>query len=101
MAIQSSSSNQSQISSGFTATNSSAMKFSTISKSLNFNLSIKLGKTNFVLWKTQVLPTIQALDIEEYVCGLNQPANRYINVEITTESGEKTVEQRISQESIN
>ena len=41
----------SQISQG----SASAMEFSSLSKSLNFNLPIKLGKSNFLYWKTQIV----------------------------------------------
>ena len=77
------------------------MEFTTISKSLNFNLHIKLTKSNYLYWKTQVLPIIQALELEDHLLGLNQPSRKFVNVEVTTESGEKLVEQRISKEFSN
>ncbi|KAK2638719.1 hypothetical protein Ddye_026514 [Dipteronia dyeriana] len=45
------------------------MKITTLTKSLNFNLPIKLGKLNYLYWKEHVLPIIQALDLEDYLCG--------------------------------
>ena len=75
---------------------SSAMEFLSLSKSLNFNLPIKLGKSNFLYWKTQIFPIIQALDLEDYVCGTNLPSNMYVDIEVTNESGEKVIEKQFS-----
>ncbi|KAK2647580.1 hypothetical protein Ddye_015069 [Dipteronia dyeriana] len=37
----------------------------------------------------------QALDLEDYLYGMNQPPNMYVNVEVVTESGEKVMEKRM------
>ncbi|KAL5767184.1 hypothetical protein ACOSQ2_013967 [Xanthoceras sorbifolium] len=34
---------------------------------LNFNLPIKLDRTNYLFWKAQVLPAIRAYNLEEYI----------------------------------
>ena len=74
------------------------MEFSTLAKSLNFSLPIKLSKSNYLLWKTQVFPVIQALDLEEHLLGLSLPTNKFVSVEIVNESGERVIENRISKE---
>ena len=73
-------------------------EFSSVSKCMNFNLPIKLGKNNHIYWKAQVLAAIQALDLEDYVCGLNQPSIKFVSVQSINESGETIVEQKMSQE---
>ncbi|KAL5855714.1 hypothetical protein ACOSQ4_005516 [Xanthoceras sorbifolium] len=40
-----------------------------IAKNLNFNLLIKLNRDNYVYWKTLVLPSIRALELEELITG--------------------------------
>ncbi|KAL5819164.1 hypothetical protein ACOSQ4_023006 [Xanthoceras sorbifolium] len=42
----------------------SCMDFSSLAKTLHFNLPIKLDESNYIYWKTQILPAINALDLE-------------------------------------
>ncbi|KAK3229577.1 hypothetical protein Dsin_001458 [Dipteronia sinensis] len=72
---------QSQYNQGTTTT----MEFSTISKSLNYNMPIKLSRSNYLYWKTLVLPSIQALDLENYICGINRPHNMFEDVEVVNQ----------------
>ncbi|KAK6145398.1 hypothetical protein DH2020_022218 [Rehmannia glutinosa] len=48
-------------------------------------ISIKLSTTNFLVWKSQILPLIQSLGIEHHITNLQKPAD-----EITDSDGKKT-----------
>ncbi|KAK2651320.1 hypothetical protein Ddye_018809 [Dipteronia dyeriana] len=41
-----------------------AIEFLSLTKRLNYNLPIKLGRSNYIYWKAQVLSSVQALDLE-------------------------------------
>ncbi|KAL5778756.1 hypothetical protein ACOSQ2_009493 [Xanthoceras sorbifolium] len=41
--------------------------YSTLAKTLKSNMPIKLDKTNYIYWKTQVMPAVRALDLEDYI----------------------------------
>ncbi|KAL5856397.1 hypothetical protein ACOSQ3_003855 [Xanthoceras sorbifolium] len=45
----------------------SCMDFSSLAKTLHFNLPIKLDESNYIYWKTQILPAINALDLESFI----------------------------------
>ncbi|KAL5760551.1 hypothetical protein ACOSQ2_019389 [Xanthoceras sorbifolium] len=55
------------------ATDSSPLVFASMSKSLNFNLPVKLTKDNYISWKAQVLPAIRALELEVLISGAKPP----------------------------
>ncbi|KAL5743736.1 hypothetical protein ACOSQ2_026852 [Xanthoceras sorbifolium] len=44
-----------------------ATDYSSLAKTLNFNLPLKLDKTNYIYWKTQVLLAIRSVDLEDYI----------------------------------
>lgn len=58
-------------------TSSSTSDFSQTLNQLNTNLpslaktlniqQVKLDRTNYLIWKTQIIQTIQALDLEEFI----------------------------------
>ncbi|KAL5760760.1 hypothetical protein ACOSQ2_019598 [Xanthoceras sorbifolium] len=51
-----------------------------IAKSLNFNFPIKLTRDNYIYWKTLVLPSIRALELEEFItCEKSCPA-KFVHV---------------------
>ncbi|KAL5751976.1 hypothetical protein ACOSP7_022144 [Xanthoceras sorbifolium] len=52
---------------------SSPLVFSSMSKSLNFNLPVKLNKDNYISWKAQVLPAIHALELGDLISGAKAP----------------------------
>ncbi|KAL5797917.1 hypothetical protein ACOSQ2_002737 [Xanthoceras sorbifolium] len=52
---------------------SSTMDFSSLAKTLHFNLTIKLDEDNYIYWKTQILRAINALDLEEYIDNSKHP----------------------------
>ncbi|KAL5822841.1 hypothetical protein ACOSQ4_020741 [Xanthoceras sorbifolium] len=57
---------------------SHSMDFQCLAKTLNFNLPIKLDKTNHVNWKAQVTATIRAFELEEMISSSHQPPNQFI-----------------------
>ncbi|KAL5846290.1 hypothetical protein ACOSQ3_009814 [Xanthoceras sorbifolium] len=52
---------------------SSTMDFSSLAKTLHFNLPIKLDKDNYIYWKIQILSAVNALDLEEYIDSSKHP----------------------------
>ncbi|KAL5753587.1 hypothetical protein ACOSP7_021807 [Xanthoceras sorbifolium] len=46
---------------------SSSMDFGSLAKTLHFNLPIKLDENNYIYWKTQILPAVNALDLENFI----------------------------------
>ncbi|KAL5855801.1 hypothetical protein ACOSQ4_005603 [Xanthoceras sorbifolium] len=63
-----SSSSTSQINNNLPAT-MNQIDYSSLAKTLNSNVPIKLDKSNYIYWKTQVMPAIRALDLEDYISG--------------------------------
>ncbi|KAL5788342.1 hypothetical protein ACOSP7_005291 [Xanthoceras sorbifolium] len=57
---------------------SHSMDFQCLAKTLNFNLPIKLDKTNYVNWKAQVTAAIKAFELEEMISSSHQPPNQFI-----------------------
>ncbi|KAL5782158.1 hypothetical protein ACOSP7_007187 [Xanthoceras sorbifolium] len=60
--------------------------FASMSKSLNFNLPMKLNKDNYISWKAQVLPAIRALELGDLISGAKAPP-KLIRVQSSTEIG--------------
>ncbi|KAL5780818.1 hypothetical protein ACOSQ2_011555 [Xanthoceras sorbifolium] len=77
---------------------SSTMDFSSLAKTLHFNLSIKLDEDNYIYWKTQILPAINALNLEEYIDSSKHPLPQFINVQIPNETGGGRIEQQPNKE---
>ncbi|KAL5845588.1 hypothetical protein ACOSQ3_009112 [Xanthoceras sorbifolium] len=61
-----------------------------ISKNLNYNLPIKLDQTNFIYWKTQILPVVRAFDMEEFIFGPTKCPDKFVQITDST-SGEITL----------
>ncbi|KAL5758033.1 hypothetical protein ACOSP7_020644 [Xanthoceras sorbifolium] len=55
------------------SSNTHGMDFSSLAKTLHFNLPIKLDEDNFIYWKTQILPAINALDLEDFIDSTKTP----------------------------
>ncbi|KAL5754413.1 hypothetical protein ACOSP7_022633 [Xanthoceras sorbifolium] len=56
------------------------VEFASISKALNFNLSVKLTRDNFVHWRAQILPAIRALALEKYINGGKLCPKKFVEV---------------------
>ncbi|KAL5751992.1 hypothetical protein ACOSP7_022164 [Xanthoceras sorbifolium] len=44
-----------------------SIDYSPLAKTLNSNIPMKIDKTNYVYWKTQVMSAMKALDLEDYI----------------------------------
>ncbi|KAL5805798.1 hypothetical protein ACOSQ4_028531 [Xanthoceras sorbifolium] len=49
-----------------------------ISKSMNFNLPIKLDYNNYIHLKALVMPAIRAIELEDFITGERKCPNRFI-----------------------
>ncbi|KAL5794665.1 hypothetical protein ACOSP7_003259 [Xanthoceras sorbifolium] len=67
--------------------------YSSLTKTLNSNVPMKLDKSNYIYWKTQVMPAIGALDLEDYISGSAVIPEPYIDVHTDIE-GERTLIQK-------
>ncbi|KAL5815035.1 hypothetical protein ACOSQ4_025676 [Xanthoceras sorbifolium] len=65
-------------SSGHTSSSVKQVEFASISKALNFNLSVKLTRDNYVYWRAQILPAIRALALEEFINGSRLCPAKYV-----------------------
>ncbi|KAL5844316.1 hypothetical protein ACOSQ4_010274 [Xanthoceras sorbifolium] len=54
--------------------------YSSLAKTLNSNIPIKLDKTNYIYWKTQVMPAIRTLDLEDYISSSSVVPEAYVEV---------------------
>ncbi|KAL5841915.1 hypothetical protein ACOSQ3_012518 [Xanthoceras sorbifolium] len=72
------------------SSSSRKIEFASISKALNFNLSVKLTRDNFVHWRAQVLPAIRALELDEYINGEKSCPSKFVEL-IFDNSGEKEI----------
>ncbi|KAL5773722.1 hypothetical protein ACOSP7_013363 [Xanthoceras sorbifolium] len=54
--------------------------FASISKALNFNLSVKLNRDNFIHWKVQILPAIRALQLKDFINEGKLCPNRFVTI---------------------
>ncbi|KAL5822970.1 hypothetical protein ACOSQ4_020870 [Xanthoceras sorbifolium] len=80
------------------SSNTHGMDFSSLAKTLHFNLPIKLDEDNFIYWKTQILPAINALDLEDFIDSTKTPPSQFINVQVCDENGETHIEQQPNKE---
>ncbi|KAL5851114.1 hypothetical protein ACOSQ3_006232 [Xanthoceras sorbifolium] len=53
--------------------------YSSLAKTLNSNVPMKLDKSNYIYWKTQVMPAIRALDLEDYISSSAMIPEPYID----------------------
>ncbi|KAL5745628.1 hypothetical protein ACOSP7_026774 [Xanthoceras sorbifolium] len=56
------------------------IEFSYLARIVNFNLPLKLDRDNFVHWKTQVLPAIQAFELGGFVSNTRSVQPKYIEL---------------------
>ncbi|KAL5854653.1 hypothetical protein ACOSQ4_004455 [Xanthoceras sorbifolium] len=70
--------------------------FSSLAKTLNSNLPLKLDKTNYIYWKTQVMPAIRALDLEDYISPSVSAPPKLIEVLSHDEQGSSTIKHQIN-----
>ncbi|KAL5854737.1 hypothetical protein ACOSQ4_004539 [Xanthoceras sorbifolium] len=56
-------------------------KTSAFASHLNFNLSIKLDRKNYLFWKAQVLLAIRAYNLEEYIFESKPAPKKFIEVQ--------------------
>ena len=47
---------------------------------LNFTLSIKLERGNYLIWKSQILPILRGHGLDGFVTGMKPCPNEFINV---------------------
>ncbi|KAL5756469.1 hypothetical protein ACOSP7_020896 [Xanthoceras sorbifolium] len=69
------------------ASGSSPLAFASMSKSLNFNLPVKINIDNYISWKAQVLPTIRAIELGDLISGAKAPLKL---IEIQSSTGQET-----------
>ncbi|KAL5830952.1 hypothetical protein ACOSQ4_016306 [Xanthoceras sorbifolium] len=67
-------------SSGHTSSSVKQVEFASISKALNFNLSVKLTRDNYIHWRAQILPAIRALALEDFINGSRLCSAKYVVV---------------------
>ncbi|KAL5764660.1 hypothetical protein ACOSQ2_017254 [Xanthoceras sorbifolium] len=58
-------------------------EFNSIAKTLNLYLPVKLDRDNYIHWKAQVLPAIQAYELDEFISGLQSIPPQFIEVSST------------------
>lgn len=72
------------------AQDSSTIEFTMLAKSMNFNLPVKLDWDNYIHWKVQVLPAIEAFELEKFISDSSIIPPRFIEVQ-SNENAEKVV----------
>ncbi|KAL5735768.1 hypothetical protein ACOSP7_030223 [Xanthoceras sorbifolium] len=70
--------------------------YASLAKTLNSNQPLKLDKSNYIFWKTQVLPAIRSMDLEDYIDSSVPQPQRYIEVHTCNESGEISTQQQLN-----
>ncbi|KAL5843213.1 hypothetical protein ACOSQ4_009171 [Xanthoceras sorbifolium] len=90
--MASSSSNTCQQTQSQQSQQSSTTDFGSLAKTLLFNLPVKHDEDNYIYWKTQILPAVNALDLEEYIDSPKHPPPQFTSVQITDESGSVRLE---------
>ncbi|KAL5798917.1 hypothetical protein ACOSQ2_003737 [Xanthoceras sorbifolium] len=56
------------------------VEFSSLAQMVNFNLPLTLDKDNYIHWKAQVLPVIQAFELDDFVSNVRPSPPKYIEV---------------------
>ncbi|KAL5845661.1 hypothetical protein ACOSQ3_009185 [Xanthoceras sorbifolium] len=82
----------------FTSSSTSFEKvdYASLAKMLNSNQPLKLDKSNYIFWKTQVLLAIRSMDLEDYIDSSVSQPQRYIEVHTCNESGEIITQQQLN-----
>ncbi|KAL5825256.1 hypothetical protein ACOSQ3_021319 [Xanthoceras sorbifolium] len=76
----------------------SSMDFGSLAKTLHFNLPIKLDESNYIYWKTQILPAVNALDVESFINETTVPPSQFIAVQVSNGNGGVRIEQQLNPE---
>ncbi|KAL5758381.1 hypothetical protein ACOSP7_020992 [Xanthoceras sorbifolium] len=76
----------------------SSMDFGSLAKTLHFNLPIKLDESNYIYWKTQILPAVNALDLESFIDETAVPPSQFIAVQVSNGNGGVRIEQQLNPE---
>ncbi|KAL5842008.1 hypothetical protein ACOSQ3_012611 [Xanthoceras sorbifolium] len=71
---------------------SSSMDFGSLAKTLHFNLPIKLDESNYIYWKIQIIPVVNALDLENFIDETKTPPSQFIAVQVSNENGGVRIE---------
>ena len=58
--------------------NLSSLDFTSLAKTLNFNLPMKLDRNNFINWKAQVSAAIRALELEDFIDSSKLPPAQFL-----------------------
>ncbi|KAL5761071.1 hypothetical protein ACOSQ2_019909 [Xanthoceras sorbifolium] len=69
----------------------SSTDFVALAKSINFNISIKLDRDNYVYWKAHVLPGIEAFKLDDLILGLKPIPPKYIEVCSASDGSKETI----------
>ncbi|KAL5790215.1 hypothetical protein ACOSQ2_005103 [Xanthoceras sorbifolium] len=77
---------------------SSSMDFCSLAKTLHFNLPIKLDESNYIYWKTQIIPAVNALDFKNFIDETKTPPSQFITVQVSNGNGGVRVEQQLNPE---
>ncbi|KAL5760156.1 hypothetical protein ACOSP7_018658 [Xanthoceras sorbifolium] len=72
-----------------------------IAKTLTFNVSLKLDRSNYIHWKTPILPAIRAMDLEGLISSSTQGPDQFIEVYSVSATRETIVNQQINQAFMN
>ncbi|KAL5753235.1 hypothetical protein ACOSQ2_023742 [Xanthoceras sorbifolium] len=54
--------------------------FAVITKSITFNVPVKLNRDNYVYWKARVLLAIEAFDLDDFISGLKLIPAKFIEI---------------------
>ncbi|KAL5781624.1 hypothetical protein ACOSP7_006653 [Xanthoceras sorbifolium] len=63
----------------------SSTDYAALAKSINFNIPTKLDRENYVYWKAQVLPAIEAFKLDDFISGIKPIPAKYVEVETENE----------------
>ncbi|KAL5848444.1 hypothetical protein ACOSQ4_006457 [Xanthoceras sorbifolium] len=67
------------------------IEFSSLAQMVNFNLPLKMDIDNFVHWKAQVLPAIQAFELDDFVSNTRSTPTKYIEVQSSNGSDKEVI----------
>ena len=70
---------------------SKAGDFTSLAKSMHFNIQVKLDNNNYTQWKAQVFPVIKAFQLEDYVLNDKSIPPKHIEASSTNEGDRQQV----------
>ncbi|KAL5765599.1 hypothetical protein ACOSP7_016216 [Xanthoceras sorbifolium] len=70
--------------------------YSSLAKTLNSNVPMKLDKSNYIYWKTPVMPAIRALNLEDYISSSAAILEAYIEVHTHVEGEETLIQKQVN-----